>query len=154
MVHDLAFAIALAAIPVLLTRSSFPEDQGEFGTEKEAKSMLERAVTALKQNREKALEMFNKGQGGFRDRDLYVFCANASDGVLTAHPYLKGENLQDIVGKKGFPLGKEIMQTATEGEIKEVSYWWPRPGTDEPLEKHTFYTQVVGQNCGVGYYKQ
>ena len=116
--------------------------------------MLERAVAAVKENKEKALEMFNKGAGGFRDRDLYVFCANASDGVLSAHPHLKGEHLQDIVGKKGFPLGKEIMQNAAEGQIKEVAYWWPRPGSDKPLEKHTFYTQVAGQNCGVGYYKE
>ena len=48
---------------------------------------------------------------------------------LTAHPYLKGEHLQDIVGKKGFPLGQEIMRTATEGKINEVTYWWPRPGS-------------------------
>jgi hypothetical protein len=47
-----------------------------------------------------------QGRGGFKDRDLYVFCANASDGILTAHPYLKGEHLQEIVGKKGYPLGK------------------------------------------------
>jgi signal transduction histidine kinase len=154
MVRNLTFVIALAAILVLFTPTSFPATQTQFGTEQEAKAMLERAVAALKENKEKALEMFNKGEGGFRDRDLYVFCANASDGVVTAHPYLKGENLQDIVGKKGFPLGKEIMRTATEGEIKEVSYWWPRPDSDKPLEKHTFYTQVVGQNCGVGYYKQ
>ena len=115
--------------------------------------MLERAVAALKENKEKALDMFNKGEGGFKDRDLYVFCANASDGVLTAHPHLKGEHLQDIVGKKGYPLGQEIMRTATEGKISEVTYWWPRPGTEKPLEKRTFYTKVLDQDCGVGYYK-
>ena len=82
------------------------------------------------------------------------FCANASDGILTAHPNLKGENLQEIKGKKGFPLGQEIMRTAAEGEIKEVTYWWPRPGSDKPLEKRTFYTKVGDQNCGVGYYKE
>jgi len=124
----------------------------QFGSEQEAKAMLERAVAAMKDNKAKALEMFNKGESGFRDRDLYVFCANASDGVLTAHPYLKGEHLQEIVGKKGFPLGKEIMNTATEGKIDQVTYWWPRPGSDKPLEKHTFFTKVVGQTCGVGYY--
>ena len=115
--------------------------------------MLVKAVAAVKENKANALAMFNKGEGGFRDRDLYVFCANASDGELTAHPYLKGEHLQDIVGKKGFPLGKEIMQNAAEGQIKEVTYWWPRPGSDKPLEKRTFYTKVEGQNCGVGFYK-
>ena len=85
--------------------------------------------------------MFNKAEGEFRDRDLYVSCANASDGVVTAHPYLKGEHLQEIKGKKGYPLGQEMMQNATEGTIKEVTYWWPRPGSDKPLEKTTFYTK-------------
>ena len=153
MVRKLAVAIGQAAILILLTSNSVPAAQAEFGTKTEARAMLERAVAALKENKEKALEMFNKGEGGFRDRDLYVFCANASDGVLTAHPYLKGEHLQEIVGKKGYPLGQEIMRTATEGEISEVTYWWPRPGTDKPLEKRTFFTKVVGQNCGVGFYK-
>ena len=139
------------ALVVLVTSTSAIAAQ--FGTEAEARAMLDNAVAALKENKAKALEMFNKGEGGFKDRDLYVFCANASDGVLTAHPYLKGEHLQDIVGKKGFPLGQEIMRTATEGEIKQVTYWWPRPGSETPLEKHTFFTKVGDQNGGVGYYK-
>ena len=154
MVRNLAFAIGQAALLVLNTPTATPAADAQFGSEKEARAMLEKAVAAIKDNKQKALEMFNKGEGGFKDRDLYVFCANASDGVITAHPYLKGEHLQDIVGKKGFPLGKEIMQKATEGRIDEVAYWWPRPGSDKPLEKHSFYTKVADQNCGVGYYKE
>ena len=154
MMRNLGLAIGQVAILVLAAPSSVPAAQAQSGTEKEARAMLDKAVAAMKENKEKALEMFNKGDGGFKDRDLYVFCANASDGTLTAHPYLKGEHLQDIVGKKGFPLGKEIMRTASEGKIDEVTYWWPRPGSDKPLEKHTFYTKVAGQNCGVGYYKE
>ena len=34
--------------------------------------MLERAVAAVKKDKAKALDMFNKGEGGFKDRDLYV----------------------------------------------------------------------------------
>ena len=45
-------------------------------------------------------EMFATGEDVFKSKDLYVWCANASDGVVTAHPYLKGEHLQDIKGKK------------------------------------------------------
>lgn len=153
MVRNLALAIGHAAVLVLVIAPSVPTAQAQFGSERDAKAMLDKAVVALKQNKEKALEMFNKGEGGFRDRDLYVFCANASDGVITAHPDLKGEHLQDIVGKKGFPVGKEIMLNATEGQVKEVTYFWPRPGTEKPLEKRSFYTKVVGQNCGVGFYK-
>ena len=152
MLRNLAFVVAHAAVLVLFTATSVPSAQ--FGTEEEAKVMLEKAVAAVKEDKAKALDTFNKGEGGFKDRDLYVFCANASDGVLTAHPYLKGEHLQDIKGKKGFPLGQEIMRTATEGKISEVTYFWPRPGSDKPLEKHTFFTRVGDQDCGVGYYKE
>jgi signal transduction histidine kinase len=152
--RNLAFVIGPAAVLVLFLSTSRPAAQAQFGTEAEAKAMLNRAVAAVKENKEKALETFNKGEGGFKDRDLYVFCANASDGTLTAHPHLKGEHLQDIVGKKGFPLGKVIMETATEGKIDQVTYWWPRPGSDKPLEKHSFYTKVADQTCGVGYYKE
>ena len=107
----------------------------------------------MKEDKAKALDMFNKGEGGFEDRDLYVFCANASDGIVTAHPTMKGKQLRDVLGKKGFPLGQEMMQKATEGTIKEVTYWWPRPGSGKPLEKTSFSTKVGDQICGVGYYK-
>jgi hypothetical protein len=137
----------------LLSAHIEPARTAEYGTANEARAMLERAVAAVKANKAEALDMFNKGEEGFKDRDLYVSCANASDGVVTAHPYLKGEHLQDIRGKKGYPLGQEMMQNATEGTIKEVSYWWPRPGSDKPLEKTTFYTKVGDQVCSVGYYK-
>jgi hypothetical protein len=61
-----------------------------------------------------------------------VFYANASDGIVTAHQ----------------------MQKATEGTIREVTYWWPRPGSDMPLEKTAFYTKAGDQICGVVYYKE
>ena len=125
----------------------------QYGTAEEAKAMLDKAVAAVKENKAKALDMFDKGEGGFKDRDLYVFCANASDSILTAHPTMKGKQLRDILGKKGYPLGQEIMQKATEGTIGEVTYWWPRPGSDKPLAKTTFYTKAGDQICAVGYYK-
>ena len=57
----------------------------EFGTAQEARSMLERVVGMLQIDKSSALDAFNQDEGGFRDRDLYVFCAG-SDGVFTAHP--------------------------------------------------------------------
>ena len=151
MSRHLALIIACSADLMLLSASG---GAAQYGTAQEAKAMLKKAVVAVRDDKAKALDTFNKGEGGFRERDLYVFCANASDGALTAHPTMKGEHLQDIKGKKGFPLGQEMMQKATEGTTKTVSYWWPRPGTDTPLEKTSFYTKVGDQICGVGYYKE
>jgi hypothetical protein len=119
----------------------------EFGTREEAKAMLDKAVAAVKENKEKALAMFNNGESGFKDRDLYVLCANASDGTITASPSSNGMNLND------FPPGQNVMETATDSEIRETTYWWPRPGSIKPLKKHTFYTKAGDQICGVGYWE-
>ena len=117
--------------------------------------MLERAVAAVQEDKAKALDMFNNGEGGFKDRDLYVFCANASDGIVTAHPYgERGKNMNDIVGVNGVRLGETMMQNATEGTIKETTYVWPRHPTGEMREKTVFYTKISDQICGVGYYKE
>src|SRR4029453_739223 len=116
MLRNLALVVGYAVILVLSTASIVAAD---FGTAEEAKAILGRAVAAVKEDKVKALDMFNNGEGGFKDRDLYVFCANASDGIITAHPYgNKGKQLREIFGKKGYPLGQEIMEKATEGTIK------------------------------------
>ena len=146
------FVCTVAAAMLTLCLAAYAH-AAQYGTADEARAMLDKAVAAVEADRTKALDMFNKGEGGFKDRDLYVFCANASDGIVTAHPTMKGKQLRDILGKKGFPLGQEMMQKATEGATKEVTYWWPRPGSDKPLEKTSFYTKVGDQICGVGYYK-
>ena len=149
MFRNVAFAAVYVAVLGFLT-AAFAAD---YGTADEAKAMLDKAVAAVKDGQGESTRYVQQGEGGFKDRDLYVWCANASDGILTAHPTNKGKDLRDIEGKHGAPFGQEIMQTAAEGTIKEVTYWWPRPGSDKPLEKTTFYTKAGDQICGVGYYK-
>ena len=65
------------------------------GTEAEAKAMLTKAVAAVKADQTKALEMFTKGEGGFLDRDLYVFCSNLPDGKIVA---LGNPNAKQLLG--------------------------------------------------------
>jgi signal transduction histidine kinase len=149
MFRKLVFAGIYAAV---LSTAAFAQT-AEYGTAEEARAMLEKAVAAVKADKAKALDMFNKGEGGFKDRDLYVFCANASDGVETAHPTHKGSKLTDIKDVNGLAFGEEIMRTATEGKISEVAYMWPRPDSDTPVQKVTFVTKAGDQICGVGYYK-
>jgi hypothetical protein len=87
MLRNLAFVVSCAVFQVFCIAASVWA--AEFGTAEEAKAMLEKAVAAVKEDKAKALDMFNKGEGGFKDRDLYVWCANASDGIVTAQPYMK-----------------------------------------------------------------
>ena len=107
MPRHLAFLIACAAALAMFRPASGAETQ--FATADQAKAMLEKAVTVMKQDEAKALEMFATGEGGFKEKDLYVFCANAADGILTVHPTNKGKDLRDIKGKHGDPFGQVIM---------------------------------------------
>ena len=140
---------SLAVLSLALATTALAAD---FGTSAEARAMLEKAVVALKANQATALSMFTKGEGGFKDRDLYPFCGGP-DGMFTAHPSLVGKSLKDLKDKSGKPLGEEIYKTAQQGKIGEVSYMWPRPGTTEPVQKVSFVTKVGDQVCAVGYYK-
>ena len=128
--------------------------QGQHGTEAEAKAMLDKATAAVKSNKAGTLKSMRKGEGGAVDRDLYVFCANASDGILTVHPTLLGKNLREVKDKNGKALGEEMLKVAKEGTYETVTYYWPRPGADTtPVEKVSIVTKVTDQVCGVGYYK-
>ena len=124
----------------------------EFGTAAEAKAMLDKAVAAVKADKAKALAQFNAGQGGFKDRDLYPFCGGP-DGNFTAHPTLTGKSMKDLKDKADQPLGGKFYEQAKEGSVAEVAYMWPRPGSEQPVQKVTFVTKASDQVCAVGYYK-
>jgi len=131
--------------------------QGQYGTAAEAKAMLEKAVAAVKADKEKALAMFNKGEGGFKDRDLQPFCFSISDGKIAAStvPNMVGKDIRTLKDKNGKEFGLETFNGATEGKLTETTpYMFPRPGTDPtPFEKVSFITRVGDLGCGVGYFK-
>jgi hypothetical protein len=152
------FMIAVACSGVLaISPAAFAEQQGPA----EAKAMLLKAVAAVKADKVKALDMFNKGEGGFLDRDLYPFCANTSDGKFVAigNPNAKqliGQDMRTLKDSTGKSFGLEQFAAAQkpDGELTEVNYVFPRPGADPtPVPKVSFTTKVGDLVCGVGYYK-
>ncbi len=158
MVGKLMIAAATTVVLALST-TAFAQ---QYGTADEAKAMLMKAVAAVKADKAKALDMFNKGEGGFLDRDLYVFCGNVSDGKAIASGNPNGRQvlgmdtrtLKDATGKA---FGAELYAAyqKPEGQISEVSYMFPRPGADKtPAAKVSLVTRVSDDlGCGVGYYK-
>jgi hypothetical protein len=154
------FLIAAAAVAVLtLSSTTFGQQAG--GTADEAKAMLTKAVAAVKADKAKALDMFNRGEGGFKDRDLYVFCANTSDGKIVA--VLSNPNAKQLIGtgtrtlkdSTGKAFGEELYagEQKPDGQFTEVTYLFPRPGADPtPVKKVSLVTRVGDLGCGVGYY--
>jgi hypothetical protein len=131
--------------------------QGRFGTAQEARAMLDKAVMAITADKAAALAMFNNGEGGFKDRDLYPFCFNLSDGkFVAAIKALLGTDVRVLKDPTGKVFGPELFAAAQKsvGQVAEVSYMFPRPGADTtPVPKVTFITKASDLGCGVGYYK-
>lgn len=135
--------------------SSGPASAAEFGSAAEAKAMIDKAAVALKAGEADALAKFNDAAGGFRDRDLYVFCFETAGGKFTAHPNkaLVGTDVRALKERDGSPLGDKLFAAPKEGAVASVEYKFPRPGGSDPVAKETYLVKVAGQACGVGYYK-
>jgi hypothetical protein len=105
--------------------------------------MLMKTVAALKADKAKTLDLINKGEGGFLDRDLYPFCANVSDGksVALGNPNAKqllGTDTRTLKDSTGKAFGQELYDAyqKPEGQITEVTYLFVRPGPDKtPVSK-------------------
>ncbi len=135
---------------------SFTAVAGEMATPDEAKAMSEKAqATVNDMGKEKAIAAFSAEDGGFMEKDLYVFCVDM-EGVIVSHakkPQLVGKNLIDF-NKYGDELFKNMVATAKASDNGWVDYKWPYPGTEELREKTSYImTNNEGFFCGVGAYK-
>ena len=147
--------MTVGAVAAVLIALASAVAQGQFGSAAEAKAMLEKAVAELKANEAAALAKFNKGESGFKDRDLYVFCYDMTTGKFTAHvnQALLGTDVKSLKEKDGSPLGEKVFNATKAGATNTVAYNFPKPGTSDPVAKESYVTQVGNQGCGVGYYK-
>lgn len=147
---------ALGAMLVMFSTAAFAQ-----GTAAAAKAMLTKTVSAVKADKAQALDMFNKGEGGYLQGDLYPFCFNADNGKIVAEGNPTAKNLlgQDVRALKDpsdKPYGQELYAAAQkpEGHITAVDYMFQQTGSDNyvPVPKQSFVTRVGDLGCGVGYY--
>ena len=103
---------ALGAMAFMFSNTAFAQ-----GTATEAKAMLDKSVVAVKADKAKTLDTINKGEGGFLDRDLYVFCFNSGDGKLVAtgstNPASKkliGQDARTLKDAAGKMFGQELLR--------------------------------------------
>ncbi len=149
----LARSLAGIALLTALATASFADTT--HGTAPEARAMLMQAVDALKTDPAAAIARFNKPDGGFRDKDLYVACFDATTGVVQSHvdPKQLGVDIRTVKQADGNPLGQKLFDAAQQGTINTVDYEYPAPGGSAPIAKESFVTRVGNEGCLVGYYK-
>ena len=145
------FVIAVALVGALSVDHVAGAQQS--GTADEAKALLARAATAVQADKAGALARFDAPNGGFKDRDLYVFCFDHAAGTLLAGPpWLRGKDVRTVIDTTGKLFGQEMFANVRDGDIIIVDYVFPKPNSTVPVAKQSFVEGLGDIACGVGYY--
>ncbi len=149
MLKKLALALAFFAIGAIATVQA----AADRATPDEAKAMALKAAEFLKSNGpEKAFPEFNKSDGQFRDRDLYV-AVNDEKGTTVAHgtiPALIGRNNLNLKDVEGKAFVQEMLAVKDQGWVE---YKWPNPTTKAVETKQAYIVRVDTFTLVVGAYK-
>ena len=146
--RTLSIIVFGSALNVLASASA-----AEFGTAEEAKVMLKRAITEVKNDEFSAIRSFNNNDLRFRDRDLFVFCFNGTDGKFTAHEAMVNWDVRSLRDRNGKSFGTEMYDKAQEDRMIEIAFSSPLPGSTELFVKKAYVTRVGDQVCGVSAYQ-
>ncbi len=140
----------------LILLAAVPSRAAEFGTREEAQAMAGKAVDLIAAKGEAAFAAFEDAQGGFKDRDLYVFVydlqgLNRSHGANKA---LIGKNLRGMKDVDGKLLIDEMIKLVSAGGEGWVDYKWQNPVTKKIEDKSSFVKKAAGDLfVGVGVYR-
>ena len=129
---------------------------GERGSEGEAKALLDKALAHVNEvGIDKAFADFSRPDGGYVDRDLYLYCIDMEGKVLAhgSNPALIGKNLMEMTDPDGVQPVKESIRILTTANSGTLSYKWPNPVSKKIETKSAFMAKAKGDWCGVGYYK-
>lgn len=127
------------------------------GTADEALALVEKAVTSIAADRLDAFVAINRKDGGFVDRDLYIFVLDVNGNMLAhgANPELIGRNmidmkLRDVDGKNFIRDFIDVAKTKGEGW---VDYKWADPVSKDVAPKSSFVKRSGDMIVGCGIYK-
>ena len=129
----------------------------EFATKDEAVAMVKKAVAAIgKDGSDTAYAAFDKKDGGFTDRDLYVV-VYSFDGKVLAHganEKLIGKDMIDATDVDGKPYVKERVELAA----KQADFWqdykFVNPVTKKIEPKQMYCQRLDKTAVCAGIYKQ
>lgn len=114
-------------------------------TRDEAVALVKKAVSYIKQNgKEKALAEFNRPQGQFVDRELYIAALDLN-GVMLAHganARLVGKSLLDIKDVNGKAFVRAEIDVAKTKGSGWVDFEWVNP-VNQKMEPRSAYLERV-----------
>lgn len=142
-----ALALAIACTSVY---AAHPPKAGE------AQAMAEKAASYLQtQGLQKASEEFQRSQGPFRKKELYIFVLNEKGDILVngAARNMEGTAIRDRTDVDGKEFVKEILNGAKSKGSGWVDYKWTNPETNKVEPKRTFFIKSGSYIVCCGHYK-
>ena len=145
----------LSLLLVCLAASSTIAVGEERGTPRQAKALLQEAVTLVEsEGADKALAQFNERKSRFTRGDLYIFAIDLEGSYLAsgANPRLVGQNFFAQHAAAGREIDREMLKVPNDGDRDIVEYEWLNRKTNK-LETKFSYVQRIGEIVlGVGFY--
>jgi hypothetical protein len=147
---------SLFAALAIFALSTAPVPAADKGSKPEAAALVKKAVDYIKTNGpEKAYAQFDKPDGGFRDRDLYVLVYDMN-GKCLAHgtnPKLVGKNNLEAQDADGVYYVKDRLALAKAKDSFWQDYKYTDPVTKKIEPKSTYCEKLNQTIVCVGIYK-
>lgn len=149
----------LKSLLLLSFLSSFPvfaaqvtaTDQAEA---QRAKALLSKAVSAYKQDGDKAFAAFSR-QGEFVDGELYVFVVDSKGTMLASggpSVVLIGRNISTTLDPSLQQQFAQALKSPESGKVQQADYRWKNWADGKVERKHVYYQRVGERFIAVGYY--
>lgn len=126
------------------------------GSAEEAQALVAKATAYFDTaGQQAAFAAIEATDGGFRDRDLYVFVYSIAERAIAAHGAdtgLVGVAAETLIDVDGVPFGNNFLDDSTE-EGSWMDYKWQDPISGEVLAKTSWIVRHRGYVFGVGIYK-
>lgn len=148
----MALTIVLG-VALLSCAGVLAQDKESREQDAEVKALVEKGVALVKEKgKEAALREINKLKGPFVKGELFLFAVSLNNVALgggdeSSHS-VRGK---DLSGLKFIPKMTTIAKEKGSGWLE---YKWPKPGSESPTPKRTYFMRVPGQDflIGCGYY--
>lgn len=141
---------------IMIAIAACSAEASERGTADEARALVQRAVSHMKAaGKEKSLADFTRPDGGFVDRDLYVF-TYGPDGKVTSNggnAAMIGRDITKVKDADGRLFANEIIEIANTKGSGWVDYKWPNTVSKKIEQKSSYFEKHDDQIIGVGFYK-
>jgi cytochrome c len=147
-------ALTIVVIIALLTwTGALARDKESRERDAEVKALVEKGVALVKEKgREAALREINKLKGPFVKGELFLFAISLNNVDLGG-----GDESSHLVRGKDLSELKFVSKMTTIAKEKGagwIDYTWPKPGSEIPTPKRTYFMRVPGEDflIACGYY--